>query len=296
MSIALSKFRDQVIGKQIEFHSYGATAFNQCTDLVNLYINQVLDTQTKDYTEIIGTNAKDFNTKYDPEDFEWIPNTPDGVPQPGDIIVWNGRVGGGAGHVAVFLEGNVNSFTSLDQNWSQVERVTLETHNYANVSGWLRPKDVKNTVSLDSKIFEDLVRKSTIADKVREKLNVADNETVILAELDKLITYEDAVRQKDKQIGTANEEIRRLEQEIKQLQEEHELLSAENQKLVIKTDEQQSEMEKLSKEAQQRQETINRQGQTISDFQGQLDILKKSAKAPIFSGWKKFLYDLLLQS
>lgn len=140
--MTLQSFKDTYLGKQVEFHSYGSGSYAQCVDLVNLYINTVLDNNTKDYTEIIGTNAKDFNTRYDPEDFDFIANTPLGVPQEGDIIVWNGKVGGGAGHVAIFLEGDVNSFKSLDQNWSQKERVTLETHNYTNVSGWLRAKKV----------------------------------------------------------------------------------------------------------------------------------------------------------
>jgi len=146
--MTLAQFRDKYLGKQVEFHSYGVGAFNQCVDLINQYINEVLDNHTKDYTEIIGTNAKDFNTKYDPEDFEWIANTPKGVPQEGDIIVWNGRVGGGAGHVGIFLSGDANSFQSLDQNWSKKEYVTLESHNYNNVLGWLRPKNDQEMVSI----------------------------------------------------------------------------------------------------------------------------------------------------
>lgn len=142
--MTFDEFKNKYLGKQVEFHSYGAGAFNQCVDLINAYINEVLDNNTKDYTEIIGTNAKDFNTKYDKDDFDWIKNTPDGVPQEGDIVVWNGNAGGGAGHVAIFITGDVNSFKSLDQNWSKVERVTLETHDYKNVSGWLRPKKATN--------------------------------------------------------------------------------------------------------------------------------------------------------
>lgn len=155
--MTLEELKNRLLGKQVEFHSFGAGAYNQCVDLVNYYINTVLDTSTKDYTEIIGTNAKDFNTKYDPEDFEWIANTPEGgVVQRGDIVVWNGRVGGGVGHVAIALSGDVNSFQSLDQNWSQVERVTLETHDYKNVSGWLRPKNVAQTVSITQKELDEL--------------------------------------------------------------------------------------------------------------------------------------------
>jgi surface antigen len=138
--MTLTEFKNKYLGKQVEYHSYGAGALNQCVDLVNKYIVDVLG-----YDHIIGTNAKDFKDRFNKEQFTWIPNTPEAVPQKGDIVVWNGRVGGGAGHVAIVLDANVNTFTSLDQNWSKVERVTIEDHNYNNVSGWLRPKSNGST-------------------------------------------------------------------------------------------------------------------------------------------------------
>lgn len=155
--MTIEEFAQTYLGKQVEFHSYGTGALNQCVDLVNAYINHVLDNKTKDYTEIIGTNAKDFNTKYDPDDFEWITNTPEAIIKKGDIAVWNGRVGGGVGHVAVAIEdGSQNSFRSLDQNWSQVERVTIENHNYTNVSGWLRPKNVHPMATITQKELDEI--------------------------------------------------------------------------------------------------------------------------------------------
>ena len=140
--MTLEEFRKKFLGKQVEFHSYGAGALNQCVDLVNMYINLCLDNETKDYTEIIGTNAKDFKDNYDPKDFDFIANdtSPNVVPERGDVIIWNGNVGGGAGHVAINLEANDMNIHSLDQNWSQAEYVTEEDHPYTNVSGWLRPK------------------------------------------------------------------------------------------------------------------------------------------------------------
>lgn len=133
--MSLQAFIDKYLGKQVEFHSYGTGAQNQCIDLSNQYIKEVLD-----LTPIIGTNAKDVGSKFNKDQFDWIVNTPEAIIQRGDIPVWNGNVGGGAGHIAIALEGGIDSFKSLDQNWSQVERVTLENHNYNNVIGWLRPK------------------------------------------------------------------------------------------------------------------------------------------------------------
>lgn len=133
--MTLQQFKDKYLGKQVEYHSYSPLAKYQCVDLVNQYIVEVLG-----LTPVIGTDAKDFPSRFTTGEFAFIPNTPEGVPEEGDIVVWNGKVGGGAGHIAVFLEGNASKFTSLDQNWSQKQRVTTESHNYTNVSGWLRPK------------------------------------------------------------------------------------------------------------------------------------------------------------
>src|ERR1035437_766439 len=47
------------------------------------------------------------------------------------------------------------------------------------------------TVAVPSATFEELVRKSTITDKVAAKLNVEVSEAIILADLDKMITLED---------------------------------------------------------------------------------------------------------
>lgn len=134
--MTLQEFQNKYLGKQVEFHSFGGGALNQCVDLVNQYIKEVLG-----LTPIIGTNAKDFGTKYNKNEFTWIANTTEAIIEAYDIPVWNGNVGGGAGHIAIATKkGTQNSFSSLDQNWSKAERVTLEQHNYNNVIGWLRPK------------------------------------------------------------------------------------------------------------------------------------------------------------
>ncbi|WP_069471217.1 CHAP domain-containing protein [Candidatus Marithrix sp. Canyon 246] len=78
---------------------------------------------------------------------EQVQNTPNGVPQKGDIIFW--RSNDGIGHVAIFIDGNVNDFRSLDQNWinansSRGSAAAIITHNYNNVVGWLHPVLISN--------------------------------------------------------------------------------------------------------------------------------------------------------
>jgi cell division protein FtsB len=85
-----------------------------------------------------------------PEHYERIANTGAAVPAPGDIVVWGPKTpgSGGAGHIAVCLQPKpgTGTFVSVDQNWGGKTLHTV-THNYDNVVGWLRLKNLP-TVSI----------------------------------------------------------------------------------------------------------------------------------------------------
>jgi archaellum component FlaC len=131
--MTLREFRDKWLGKKADFDGfYGG----QCVDLYRFYVKEVLG-----FPQSPGVGgAAEIWDSASPEYYDFITNTPSGVPEPGDIVIWNRRAGGGFGHVAIFLHGDVNSFTSLDQNWPTLDKVTETQHNYTNVIGWLRPK------------------------------------------------------------------------------------------------------------------------------------------------------------
>lgn len=87
------------------------------------------------YASQIYTNFGSLQAQY----FDRIANTVDAVPQAGDIIIWDGSVG----HVAIATgKGDLNGFTSFDQNWPLNSVCHYQDHNYDNppVLGWLRPK------------------------------------------------------------------------------------------------------------------------------------------------------------
>lgn len=134
--MTLNQFVDKYLGKQVEYHSYSANAKFQCVDLANQYIVEVLG-----LTPVIGTNAKDFPTKISKQEFQVLVNTDTFIPKMGDICIWNGNVGGGAGHIAVVRDdrATTGTFYSFDQNWSKPLYCTLETHRYNNVTHFLRP-------------------------------------------------------------------------------------------------------------------------------------------------------------
>lgn len=159
----------------------GLNAKDQCVDLANQYIQDVLG-----HPIIIGTNAKDFPTK-DTTNYEYILNTPTGVPEKGDLVIWDGVYG----HIAIFIQGDANSFRSFDQNWPTGSKCHVQNHaSYLHVKGWMHPKSSALTECLNQHTM--LVNLcNTKDDKIKEleqKLTeVEAAKSSLTAENDKLI-------------------------------------------------------------------------------------------------------------
>lgn len=136
--ISFSQFIAKYAGKKIDWDN---AYQGQCVDLFRQYNHEVLGIpQPKG---VVG--AADFWANYttDPvlnTHFTKIVNTPEFIPQKGDVMVWNKRAGGGFGHIAVVVTANIDSFTSFDQNWRALNVCELTKHDYTNVYGVLRPK------------------------------------------------------------------------------------------------------------------------------------------------------------
>lgn len=128
----LEEFLLKWSGKGIDFDGhYGY----QCMDLYRQFVKEVLG-----FPQSPGVSgAKDVWETYLKTYYKRFSNTPDGVPQKGDIVIWNKNVGGGFGHIAIFLYGDVNNFLSFDQNWPVGSLCHVQSHNYKDVSGWIRP-------------------------------------------------------------------------------------------------------------------------------------------------------------
>jgi hypothetical protein len=110
----------------------------QCVDLVSKYIDEVCGISN---TTLMGygywTQFESYSFLYN--NFNKIANTPDLVPQKGDIVVWaeNGR-----NHVGIATgEGTTSYFYSYEQNWNSNNDPTAKRYNnYSGVSGVLRYK------------------------------------------------------------------------------------------------------------------------------------------------------------
>ena len=127
-------------GKFIEAGGSDNARF-QCVDLANQFIEEVLG-----LPKILWTNACDFPTKAGNK-YEFIKNTLEGVPNREDLVIWNNSVGGGAGHISIFVDGTAGNFTSFDQNWPTGTPCHLQGHYYTNVLGWMHPLKGENNMS-----------------------------------------------------------------------------------------------------------------------------------------------------
>lgn len=107
---------------------------DQCVDPILLYMPQVVGIPS------IPGNAKDYWYNLPPQYFDSIP--PTGVPQKGDIAIWSAAVGGGSGHIAIVRDADSGGFTSFDQNWPVGSNCHFVRHDYKNLLGFRRPKNL----------------------------------------------------------------------------------------------------------------------------------------------------------
>ena len=139
-------------GKPVEMED--PNALDQCFDLAFAWvdwINVPRETIRHPNAYQIWTEPQDITLQY----FDYIPNTPNGCPKIGDIIIFNQGVGS-AGHVCISNGvGDANGFTSFDQNWSGAQFAKLVTHVYTNVYGWLRVKETTDQQTLINQLRAD---------------------------------------------------------------------------------------------------------------------------------------------
>lgn len=126
------EFFNKYNGVGLDFDGYYG---DQCVDEVQYYNRDVVGAPA------LTGNAIDIFTTYPKDFYDQVTNTPDGVPQVGDIVIWGTSIGQ-YGHIAIFVKGDPNQFTSFDQNWPLNSLCHFQPHNYSGVVGWLHPKNV----------------------------------------------------------------------------------------------------------------------------------------------------------
>lgn len=130
------------LGSGIDYDfAYGV----QCVDLVKHFIDKVLGIKPQSIGNAIEYYNKRNKSTYLTKNFTWINNTPEFIPQKGDICVFTSKSGNG--HVSIATgKGTVNYFYSYDQNYphGDHEPMTEVKHTYDRFLGVLRPKDQSN--------------------------------------------------------------------------------------------------------------------------------------------------------
>ena len=162
-------YMSKLKGKWWDFDgAFGA----QCFDLANMYWNYLTGGR------LGGYYAKDIPFENNFSGLATVyKNDGPFLPQKGDIVVFHSGYGRGAGHVAIVWSANLNTFTSLDQNWyggaenNPPEVAQLITHYYDNPMYFIRPH-YKAKANVVSKV-KDKVTKPTASKSKGKKVLIA---------------------------------------------------------------------------------------------------------------------------
>lgn len=197
---------------------------DQCVDLYRQYVKEVLGFPQSPAV----TGAKDIWNTYLKDYYDRIENTPSGVPEKGDIVIWGDRIGP-YGHVAVFNEGDSRSFRAFGQNYHTGSKSHLHSHNYTGVLGWLRPKnkELNNMDWLTQMYIErgvDIKKpEGEVRSKVQEFFDKAkkyDEQESRIADLEKKVAFaEGEAARYEAELSTSVQNRERLEKEIRDLKE-----------------------------------------------------------------------------
>lgn len=148
----LSQFKDWAVAQgsvanptSSPDHQY----LGQCVSLIQQYLSRVYGVPWA-----ARGHAKDWVNNPVSDKFDKV----SGPPQSGDIVVYDGRFGGGYGHIAISLGGN----QMLDQNGAGNGKIRVGTL-WPNYSAVLRPKgsqggNVGLTAEQSAKIRQDQLR------------------------------------------------------------------------------------------------------------------------------------------
>jgi len=200
--MTLSDFISKYNGKKNDFDgAYGS----QCFDLFQFYNRDMFGGGF-----VPGNGAVDIWSTYPTNIYDKVPNTPTGVPTPGDVMIW-GTNYGPYGHVAIVTRATVDNFTCLSQNDPAGRETYLKDYpNYNGVLGWLHPKAkvVVDTIPT----VDDCPAKLTQVTQERDRLN-----GVITSKDETIQNLNTTINDKNNQITKLNSDISTLQTQVTDL-------------------------------------------------------------------------------
>jgi len=155
-----TEWLESVNGKYIEVAG-SVNAKNQCVDCANDYIKRVLGLPFIEWT-----NAINF-PQHAGDKYEFIWNTPEALPPEGALMIFDIGI---AGHISVFIEGNLIKFRSMDENYPLGSRCHVVEHNYNKVDGWLVLKSgiINDMTDQEERILQVVSENKLTEGNVRE--------------------------------------------------------------------------------------------------------------------------------
>lgn len=265
--MTIDEFVRKYDGKGIDYDgSFG----NQCVDLYRQYVKECL--MFPQSPPVPG--AKDIWDTYLPDYFRRIENTPTGIPEKGDIVIFST---GTYGHVSVFVEGNTTRFTSFDQNYPSGSLCHLQGHTYSAVIGWLTP------------LHKAMDMPEWFKTLLLEKGLSLDREGEFRSFWEKALKYDDDVKSLQEQIKSISEALADRALEVSVLTEKNQKLSdqkAEVDRLLntLREDKNTLSLDKARLEIQ-----VNNLTSTVTELQKQVDALKGSKPLMGYSWNERFL-------
>lgn len=203
----------------------------QCMDLAYAWVFTLgypKATIQRLYAYEVYTKPNDLTLKY----FDLIPNTPEFIPQDGDIGVVDKTPDNIAGHIFICLGGGTTSkFNRFEQNLPLGNRAAVHEGGYAKFLGVLRPK-VFDTVPPDQAQLDEA--KATIKaftdfrQTLAQKLATDDQTTSIIGAVERFLVLED--------------QNRSLQSKYDESEKAKETLEKENEALEIATEELKSKL------------------------------------------------------
>jgi len=255
---------------------------NQCMDLAHQYVYDVLG--LTDVRIIAHPAAYQIFTDFtETQYFDKIANSPTGVPVEGDIVVFGQGVGQW-GHVCIFIEGDANKFKSFDANWPTGSLPHVQDHTYGYCLGWLHPKTVAPDLEAQlNQLREERDRNWDWFVAVCDALKTGANVDTAVAEATKLLTIEQAVLDKDRQIAD-------IQKQAQALQEQR----AMKEQAITEVS---TQVATLTVAVAEAQKTIDGLTQQNQDDQLELEALRKAAEiSQGLKGFKKWLFDTFIRN
>jgi hypothetical protein len=256
---------------------------NQCMDLMHQYVYDVLGlTDAKILAHPSACQVFDNFTETDY--FDKIANSPTGVPKEGDIVVFKCVSALPYGHVCIFIEGDTNSFRSFDANWPTGSLPHVQNHtSYGYCAGWLHPKTVIPDLQAQiDQLRADRDRNWEWFVSVCNALKTGANVDTAVAEATKLLTIEQAVLDKDRQLAEVQKQAIDLQAQLD---------------LKVKAiDEAQAQALTLTVEIGKLQQAVDSLTKQTTEEQQQIKDLSDAAKiTQSLTGFRKILFNWLFR-